>query len=116
MDKYDKAIELLKQAEDFGKAVSSAWFAARADHPTGCLFQFCCPPEEHGDNPQGYAVGCLTMIKNSSCYHAWTEELTQRIRNDPRLPSDRHEITLDQLPVFAEWQREMDATIRQTPR
>ena len=44
--------------------------------------------------------GCPTMVKNHSA-SAQTPQLTQFIRNDPRIPTRPTQITKETLPVFA---------------
>ena len=41
-----------------------------------------------------------------------TPELTKAIRKDPRIPKLPKNITVADLPVFAEWQRRLDKEIR----
>lgn len=90
-DKYDEAIEIL--TKDPGQ-IRIAW-ANYSDHPAGCLFDLV--PE----------VGmCLTEIRDFG--DAGTD-LEQEILDDERIPEDRDDITPEDLPVFAEWQRKIDA-------
>lgn len=56
--------------------------------------------------------GCLTMISkgNSRAINSngsVNEELTLRIRGDERLPSTVNDIKVEHLPVFMEWQLEI---------
>jgi hypothetical protein len=39
---------------------------------------------------------------------AYWERLWDSIANDRRLPTESSDITVEDLPVFAEWQRELD--------
>ena len=122
MDKYDRAIELLGEfkndPENFRLEIRRAWFDAGLSSPTGCLFQFASPScrrlEEIRIDGERHWIGCPTLIHNSTYYVAWTKELTDRIRADSRIPNRPDDITYERLPVFAEYQREMDRTIRKT--
>lgn len=66
----------------------------------GCLFQF----SNNNGNPLGNfkTNGDLVNIRNgnSSCPDS---ELTEKIRNDERIPKDGKNITIDNLDVFAEY-------------
>ena len=111
MDKYDKAIAYLIEHPS---EVEDAWNRASClgRHPHGCLFLHC--------NPRGFAgsgsFGCLIQVK-AGTYPAFTPELTEKIRADERIPSKPDDIkpTLEGLTPFAEYQREMDRTIRTVP-
>jgi hypothetical protein len=60
--------------------------------------------------------GCLTMIKDSRFIDSYAfnldgtvnKELTEKIRNDERIPGDATEITIDVLPIFKQYQEEYD--------
>lgn len=92
-DKYDKAIAYLKKHP---RAIKHAWTNTDR-HKAGCLFGFT------GD----WTTGCLTQVKYNK-YDAPTPALTQAIRADDRIPRVA-DITVKSLPVFAEWQRKLDA-------
>lgn len=49
-------------------------------------------------------VGCLTMVK-SGTHDAQTKELTEKIRSDDRIPKKPSQLTVEHLPVFAEYRR-----------
>lgn len=106
-DKYDIAIEYLTEHPE---EIYATW-STPSGSPHGCLFQMVTPsgnyqtPEWNSDQ-----CGCLTQVKYTS-YPAWTSELTDEIRDDERIPSLRN-ITVADLPVFAEWQRRLDREIR----
>lgn len=104
MDKYDEAIAYLIEHPD---EVLAAWGALRT--PASCLFQYCTPTGAKSDH-----FGCLTQVKALPAHPAFTPELTAAIRADNRLPRNGWGIkpTLEGLTPFAEWQREMDRTIR----
>lgn len=122
-DKYDRAIEHLLAQPDFKQAVLSAWSYPAADedepNPAHCLFQSASPSgQEDERSPAGERIGCLTQIRitNSSREYlplvAWTPELTKEIAEDESIPMSVDEVTPESLPVFAEWQRKLDRTIR----
>lgn len=100
MDRYDAAIQYLKENP---RMIYPAWGYPRSSRG-GSLFLFCAK----NNIPAGLDIGCLTMVKDGDEV-AEDEELTRRIRNDPRIPDDVHGVTVENLPVFAEYQREMDA-------
>jgi len=52
------------------------------------------------------------MIRMIDHYHAYTDDLTERIRADERIPDDPDRITVAHLPVFAEWQRILDKELK----
>lgn len=106
-DKYDKAIALLTEHPE---AIENSWSAPYL-HPAGCLFALVAP--EKRSTRAGRVCGCLTQIRQKNFnLVAWTDDLTNRIRNDDRLPGSVEEITIAHLPVFAEWQRRIDVELR----
>lgn len=92
-DKYDQAVKYLTTHPE---KIYMQWIRG-AD-----LFQFA-----HRMPQAPYACGCITMIKGGG-YHAQTPEITAAIKDDPRIPEDVDDITPENLPVFAEWQRRLD--------
>lgn len=103
MDKYDKAIEYLTEHPE---EIKKAWGYC-STHEAGCLFDYA---------GSKFGCGCLTLVRDSFLfpqkYHvpfvAQTPELTEAIGRDERIPYSENDITLDHLPVFAEWQRKLD--------
>ncbi len=71
-------------------AIAESWSNAEL------LFSFC-------------GTGCLTIIKGNKDYEAYTHELTKAIHADDRIPKNFADIMVEDLPVFAEWQRKIDA-------
>ncbi len=64
---------------------------------------------------RGLHCGCLTQIHDDpDRYGAWTPELTKEIVADDRIPTQPG-ITPENLPVFAEWQRKVDAALNREP-
>lgn len=108
-DKYDAAIAYLTENPD---QILVAWcnpFTRKA----GCLFNYVRPDRVCFRPGSEIPCGCLSQV--ASCIRpAWTDDLERRIRADDRIPRDEYAITVADLPVFAEWQRELDRTIRAT--
>ncbi len=99
-DKYDAAIKLLQEDPS---EITKAWGYFRS-HPAGCLFA----------TVPGIGV-CLTQIRKGmgrvdGPFESWKSDhaLTQRIEGDERIPANEDEITVDMLPMFAEYQREFE--------
>lgn len=84
-DKYDLEIAKLTEHPEL---IKQYWGRCRP------LFQFC-------------GSGCLTQIRRGGNW-SYTAELTAAIRADERIPKDVADITVADLPVFAEWQRKID--------
>lgn len=111
LDVYDEAIEYLRKHPE---QISQAWGHA-SDHQAGVLFAFVSE-SRYGQWFGDLDCGCLTMVAGQrGDYHAFGADgrpdgaLTDRIRNDVRIPTCASEITVESLPVFAEWQRELDS-------
>ena len=122
-DRYDEAIEYLTDnPEQIMDCWDRAWLSEHGD-----LFKYVSPGgrwecriNERLDSP---SCGCLTQIRDSFLNHrkgallkiasdksgmAIDEELTKEIQLDQRIPSNPEDITVESLPVFAEWQRKLD--------
>lgn len=103
MDRYDEAVKYLTENP---VEIWRAWGnPAASKEKGGCLFQWA------GDKynlPEQGLMGCLTQIRASISRNAQTEELTEEIRNDERLPTQCGDITVEHLPLFAEYQRKID--------
>lgn len=97
-DKYDEAVEHLT-ANPHG--IEDSWEQGE------CLFQHA-GKESDNWGADGYVIGCLTQIREG-WVGAATPELTAAIRADARLPVTPTQITVEMLPIFAEWQRKIDA-------
>lgn len=115
-DKYDEAVEYLRQnPAEIQEAWTQTW-----EHKAGCLFR----PVAKSHAPEGHCwpkrsidaerCGCLTTIRGQTgggfgyAIVAETDELTQAIIADGRIPKSVDEITVDNLEVFAEWNRRID--------
>ena len=70
------------------------------------LFQHC----SKSGRAESDWCGCLTQVRNG--LETPDPALTARIRADERIPEDAHDIRPEHLPVFKEWQEELDRTIR----
>ena len=105
-DKYDEAVEYLTARPE---EILETW-TYPSSKQAGCLFGFATPdPFVRAFNKEqaGRLCGCLTEIKGRG-QDAWTDELTAAIRGDERIPSHGAYITVEHLPIFAEWQRRID--------
>ncbi len=102
-DKYDAAVEYLTTHPD---EIQEAWMEP-VEHQAGCLFMHVNGLSDI-DN-----YGCLTQVKLGT-HRAKTSELTRLIRADYRIPSFFSDITVDDLPVFAGWQRRIDDALGRT--
>lgn len=109
-DKYDEAVEYLTAHPE---VISEAW---NRPHKTrgGCLFM---PTDVvYNEDFQEARCGCLTQIRRSEGIYSNgpTPELTAAIRADERIPKTKETITVDSLPVFAEWQRRIDTELNRS--
>lgn len=97
-DKYDEAIEYLTEHPE---EIYETWNSAisNSELPGACLFRAC-------SNDSKKCYGCLIQVRYRE-YPAQTPELTAAILADKRIPP-ANEITVEDLPVFAEWQRRLD--------
>jgi hypothetical protein len=78
------------------------------------LFRFCTP-SGNVENRGTELCGCLTQIRGRSKRRAWTGEIEAEILADERIPDDESDIRPEHLPVFAEWQRKIDAALNRNP-
>lgn len=95
-DKYDKQIAYLTEHPE---KIFLYWVGGKG------LFAFAGPISDP-------TIGCLTMIRGSGDV-ALTPELTKAIQSDERIPYGEEGITIESLPVFAEWQRRLDAGLNE---
>lgn len=119
-DVYDREIEYLADHPD-----------EMFDHWTvpSPLFAYCTPSGWQRIRDDGLLCGCLTLVRSSVVNRvAWTDELTEAIQADERIPDDydletfedrlmdmpRSERIAALLP-FAEWQRRIDKALGRTP-
>lgn len=109
-DKYDLAVEwLTEHPEEIQAAWGNPW-----EHKGGCLFLGVSPWGSMALMDNGETCGCLTQVAGG-VRDAWTQELTQAIRQDKGLPKSRHEIAVSHLPLFAKWQRRIDKELGRKP-
>ena len=127
-DKYDDAIDYLTENPDM---IHDAWGNPEEHEGQGGeLFGFVGPDWKDNDNKVRYeghhgTCGCLQQIRAAkvvSDYDTMEEALRSdgqmvgsywprlwaKIAGDRRLPHEESDITVEDLPVFAEWQREID--------
>ena len=105
-DKYDEAIAYLTANPD---EIQAAWDGGyyRGEETSvqaACLFNYA-------NSADDLNCGCLTQIRSDPTRHAHTFDLTREIRLDSRIPVCATDITVADLPVFAEWQRRLDKEI-----
>jgi len=110
MDSYqleaDRLRKIFREGGEtaFQLAVYESW---NWPYAHGQLFGYCT--SDYNDFIGGVYCGCLTQVK-AGRDRAQTEEVTQMIRGDERIPKNYQHITHpDQLAVFVEWQRKLDA-------
>lgn len=103
MDKYDEQIAYLTEHPE---KIYDSWGSCDG------LFEYASTDRSVRRRPDGKVCGCLTMIRMIDHYHAYTDDLTERIRADERIPDDPDRITVAHLPVFAEWQRILDKELK----
>jgi len=121
-DKYDEAIDYLTE---YPEEIGDAWNSPKVhEHEGGILFGFVAL--DWGDNKEKVRVdgvgvgtcGCLQQIrkarkdgydgKSGSMAMSHWPRLWKEIARDRRLPIESGDITVKDLPVFAEWQRKLD--------
>lgn len=108
MDRYDQEVERLTRNPS---KIEDSWSMSEP------LFDFCTISRSGTTRPDGRLCGCLTFVRKNSTFggYAWTDELTDAIQNDARLPFNAEDIRPKHLPVFAEWQRRIDRELGRTP-
>lgn len=128
MDKYDQAIEFLKANP---LRIRNHWLNAinnndpnyslfdrahRIGMPDDYLKEVRALPEHKGKIFTAPDYGCLTQIKSCpGMYVGATKEITDKILADDRIPSSPDDITVDNLEVFAEYQRMVDEEFSNAP-
>lgn len=97
------AIELLVANP---QEIAAAW-RDPLGHPAGCLFRFASNSGGVEYSKAG-TVGCLTMIVNPANnvpYVGQTDELTQKIKADKRIPQHYSDIYgREELELLGRWQ------------
>jgi len=126
-DKYDHAIDYLTEHPE---NIESAWGNPKEwEGKGGELFGFVGPNWKSSSNPglhgriQTGTCGCLQQIRaafkgGSDGTSGFMEmshwpRLWQKIADDRSLPYESDEIGVEDLPVFAMWQREIDEKRKQ---
>lgn len=92
-DKYDLAIENLTASPE---KIYETWNDPLSVDD-GCLFMYADKNS-----------GCLTQIRARPFRYGSKLAQAAEIADDERIPIDPTEITVESLPVFAEWQRRLD--------
>lgn len=116
IDVYDLAVEYLKAKPS---EISEAWDEPLL-HPAGILFQVASPTGQYEKAFDRISdCGDLCEIVSEEAV-AYTDEMTDIIREDERLPRfeqgrDTPAIATDILEAFAEWQRVFDMTWERDP-
>jgi hypothetical protein len=100
-DKYDAALAYLTEHPDqipdawsYGGSCRSEWGERGA-----CLFNIVTIAG---------CDSCLTQLRRGEDSLA-NHPILDAIRGDHRIPKSQYAITVDDLPLFAEWQRKIDA-------
>lgn len=97
-DKYDQAIAAIKNQN---LNIVSVWDLSGGQSAGNlipqCLFQRIANPAVGAVNWHNF--GCLTMVKSEEL-PVQTPELTEKIKNDPRIPVDPEKITVEDLEVL----------------
>ncbi len=112
-DAYDRAAARLQKVKNFADAVRTAWENPLLSR-NGSLFSFVSPDRCGMRAPNGQNCGCLTQVRGGA-YIAYTHDLTEKIREDRRLPKGVSKIRPHHLHVFASWQRRIDRALGRTP-
>lgn len=116
MDNYDKAIEYLKSNP---AQILDIWDDPKS-HFSGILFQAVTPDGTGQVNSYDEFCGDICEI-HSNLASAWTDELLEEIIKDFRIPeifashNYKPKITVELLPLFAEWQRKIDKALNRNP-
>jgi hypothetical protein len=95
-DKYDLAIDILTQNPS---RIHDVW-SDPEQSDGGCLFMW-------GNR----SSGCLTQIRKDPDIFGGTLPQAAEIAKDERIPQNGYDIRVEHLPVFAEWQRRLDAEL-----
>lgn len=113
-DIYDDEVARLTKAANVSY-ITESWSSCTP------LFRVLGPVADYCTKKDGFdskVYGCLTQIKgNPDRYCAITEEITARILADDRIPAYNifpFSISVELLPIFAEYQREVDKIITRT--
>ena len=126
-DKYDHGIDYLTEHPE---EIRDAWGNPKEwEGKGGELFGFVGPDWKSSSNPgiheriETGTCGCLQQIrmagkngadgKSGNMEMSHWPRLWQSIADDRSLPSDEDDITVEDLPVFAMWQREIDEKRKQ---
>jgi hypothetical protein len=111
MDKYDIAVAYLREhPEEIPDAWNNPSGQVQGENRGEPLFGYVAPNPFRSIVDIGNGLikcGCLTQVALGE-EEAYTDDLTQKIRSDHRIPTKPEDITVNDLEVFAEWQRKID--------
>lgn len=93
----------------FHYACLDGWQTPTEAPAASLLFWACSPDGTSQARPDGKLTGCLTEIKEehwpTGPRVAWTDEWTEAIKADERIPWTIGKLQPEQLWAFAEWQQ-----------
>lgn len=93
----------------FQYACIDGWETVQRYRARSPLFQSCTPTGAEGSRPDGKLCGCLTEIKGEQYPTgprvAWTDQWTETIRADDRIPWTMGLLRPENLLAFGEWQQ-----------
>jgi hypothetical protein len=111
MDRYDQDVTSMTAFYEQGKHEKILHACGELLSP---LFAFCTPTGKGQRRPDGKRCGCPVMVKSSD-YVAWTDELTDLIRADNRIPVGHNDFTPKSFVAMAELQRHIDKVLGRKP-
>lgn len=97
MDKYDKAIAYYTKHPDL---IHEDWADPNPGRPSELFKMLRCVNDSRR---------CPVMLREDTTFYTPPTKLAQRIANDERLPAKVDDLTLEHLPILAEYQRLDDA-------
>lgn len=114
MDIYDRAVAFLTSHPE---QIADAWDRPFC-HPAGILFQVASPSGNYqvANDRIGHCGEICEIVSGQAV--AFTDEMTEIIREDERIPQIGEEfpdIKVESLEAFAEWQRVFDMTWERNP-
>jgi hypothetical protein len=114
MDIYDRAVAFLTSHPD---QIFAAWDDPMG-HPAGILFQVASPTGNYqlAEDRIGQCGELCEIVSGQAV--SFTDEMTEIIREDERIPLIENEVPkigIQVLEAFAEWQRLFDITWDRNP-
>lgn len=114
-DLIDEMIRLQRLYDERGLFAFSiecqeSWLAPDGRLPRSPLFAFPSPNGREQRRPDGELLGCPIQIRHSWIYpnplrFAWTDQWTDTLRNDERLPYFACQLRPHHLSALAQWQQ-----------